>query len=98
MRLRHPCPAIGVPPWTGTGVVVRLTESSEEVALELRQGGAPTDTTSGFSVEFIWKGTTFERMQLAMKTFAIDETSVSGYLYHKCALRSAAGAGAGAGA
>lgn len=74
-------------------MVVRLAESSEEVALELRQGGAPTDTTSGFSLEFVWKGTTFERMQLAMKTFAIDETSVSGYLYHKCV--SAAGGRAG---
>ena len=90
MRLKHPCPAIGVSPWSGTGVVVRLTESSEEVALELRQGGAPTDTTSGFSVEFIWKGTTFDRMQGAMKTFAIDETSVSGYLYHKCVSRAGA--------
>jgi len=55
------------------------------VALELRSGSAPTDCTSGFSVEFVWKGTTFERMQGAMKTFAIDETSVSGYIYHKCA-------------
>ena len=59
-----------------------------QVALELRSGTAPTDCTSGFSVEFVWKGTTFERMQGAMKTFAIDETSVSGYIYHKCAMRT----------
>lgn len=85
MRVRHPCPNIGSPPWSATGLVVRLTENSEEVALELRsREGVPIDCTSGYSVEFIWKGTTFERMQLAMKTFAIDETSVSGYLYHKC--------------
>ena len=25
----------------------------------------------------------FDRMQAAMKTFAVDETSVSGYIYHK---------------
>lgn len=37
----------------------------------------------GFRVEFVWKGATFERMQRAMKAFAVDETSVSGYLYHK---------------
>jgi regulator of nonsense transcripts 1 len=27
----------------------------------------------------LWKSTSFDRMQAAMKTFAVDETSVSGY-------------------
>ena len=41
----------------------------------------------GFSVDFVWKSTSFDRMQGAMKTFAVDETSVSGWvgcfvLYH----------------
>ena len=40
----------------------------------------PTDCTHGFSVDFVWKATSFDRMQLAMKTFAIDEKSVSGYI------------------
>ena len=35
------------------------------------------------AVEYVWKGTSYERMQRAMKAFAVDETSVSGYLYHK---------------
>ena len=35
------------------------------------------------AVECVWKGTSYERMQKAMKAFAVDETSVSGYLYHK---------------
>lgn len=35
------------------------------------------------AVEYVWKGTSYERMQKAMKAFAVDETSVSGYLYHK---------------
>jgi hypothetical protein len=44
---------------------------------------APTDTTVGYSVEFVWKSTTFDRMQRALKVFAVDETSVSGFLYHR---------------
>jgi len=62
-------------------------QGSEEVALELREGkGAPpppTDVTTGWSVDFVWKGTTFERMQRAMRVLAVEETSVSGYLYHR---------------
>ncbi|KAL4855832.1 Regulator of nonsense transcripts 1 [Chlorella vulgaris] len=88
LRLRHPCPRSGSPPWVGIGFVSRLDDGSEEVAIELRgkekgQGSAPTDMTTGFIVEYVWKGTSYERMQKAMKAFAVDETSVSGYLYHK---------------
>jgi regulator of nonsense transcripts 1 len=36
----------------------------------------------GFAVDFMWKSTSFDRMQAAMKTFAVDETSVSGFIYH----------------
>jgi regulator of nonsense transcripts 1 len=51
------------------------------VALELRKNeNVPTDFTHGFSVDFVWKPTSFDRMQAAMKTFAVDEKSVSGYI------------------
>lgn len=40
--------------------------------------GVPTELSVGFSVDFVWKSTSFDRMQGAMKTFAVDETSVSG--------------------
>ena len=43
----------------------------------------PEDVKVGYIVEYVWKSTSFDRMQAAMKTFAVDETSVSGYLYHK---------------
>eukprot|EP00286_Rhodomonas_abbreviata_P001930 CAMPEP_0181290586 /NCGR_PEP_ID=MMETSP1101-20121128/1491_1 /TAXON_ID=46948 /ORGANISM="Rhodomonas abbreviata, Strain Caron Lab Isolate" /LENGTH=993 /DNA_ID=CAMNT_0023394877 /DNA_START=39 /DNA_END=3016 /DNA_ORIENTATION=- len=73
----------GMRKWSSIGHVIEKP-NSEEVALELRNGaGAPVESTHGFSVEFVWKSTTYDRMQGAMKTFAVDETSVSGYLYHR---------------
>mmetsp|Transcript_18544 Transcript_18544/g.43511 ORF Transcript_18544/g.43511 Transcript_18544/m.43511 type:complete len:1145 (-) Transcript_18544:185-3619(-) len=79
LRLRYN----GSPPWSCVGQVIKLT-SSEEVALELRSNAnVPVDMTHGFSLDFVWKSTTYDRMQTSMKTFAVDETSVSGYLYHR---------------
>ena len=64
---------------------------SDEIALELRKSeGVPTEITHNFIADFVWKSTSFDRMQLAMKTFAVDEKSVSGYivrfLSHVCFL------------
>jgi hypothetical protein len=39
----------------------------------------PHDVTQGFVADFVWKATSFDRMQLAMKT-SVDEKSVSGYI------------------
>lgn len=76
LRLRHEGQQ-----WHSVGHVIKLT--TDEVALEVRTPSAPTDMSHGFSVDFVWKSTSFDRMQSAMKTFAVDDTSVSGYLYHK---------------
>eukprot|EP00126_Sphaerothecum_destruens_P008230 Sdes_comp20136_c0_seq1m13231 len=72
------------PYWEGVGHVTKLPNNySEEICLELKNGhGAPTSVTHNFIVEFNWKPTSFERMQAAMKRFAVDETSVTAYLYH----------------
>ena len=43
----------------------------------------PTECTHNFSADYVWKATSFDRMQLAMKTFAVDEMSVSGYIFHR---------------
>ncbi|KAF4033088.1 ATPase family associated domain-containing protein 12 [Phytophthora infestans] len=67
--------------WEGTGHVLRLEES--EVALEMRSSNVPIEITDGYLVDFVWKSTSFDRMQAAMKTFAVDDTSLTGYLYHK---------------
>ena len=57
-----------------------MIDVSDEVALELRRNDVPVECTHNFSVDFVWKSTSFDRMQFAMKTFAVDEKSVSGYI------------------
>ncbi|CAN0842759.1 Regulator of nonsense transcripts 1 homolog [Linum grandiflorum] len=81
LRLRY-SGDVSHPAWHSVGHVIKLT-AQEEVALELRASqGVPIDVNHGFSVDFVWKSTSFDRMQGAMKTFAVDETSVSGFIYH----------------
>lgn len=72
-------------PWSGVGHVIKIPDNyGDEVAIELKSNaGVPTECTHNFVVDFVWKSTSFDRMQAAMKTFAVDETSVSGYIYHK---------------
>ncbi|KAK9455197.1 P-loop containing nucleoside triphosphate hydrolase protein [Dipodascopsis uninucleata] len=74
------------PKWEGVGYVVKVANNiSDDITLELRPSKkyVPTECTTGFSVDYVWKATSFDRMQLALKVFAINETSVSGYIYHK---------------
>ncbi|EGW31946.1 ATP-dependent helicase NAM7 [Spathaspora passalidarum NRRL Y-27907] len=73
-------------PWEGNGYILRLpNKNQEEFTLELNPSKVtpPTDLTTDFTAEFVWKGTSYDRMQQAMKDFATDETSVSSYIYHK---------------
>lgn len=73
--------------WTAAGHVARLTQT-EEVCLELRcSAGAPGPWTNGltvgFTVEFVWKSTSFDRMQRALRQFAFDDSSVAANLYRR---------------
>ncbi|KAL2135370.1 hypothetical protein VTI74DRAFT_8782 [Chaetomium olivicolor] len=75
-------------PWEGVGYVIKIPNNqSDEVTLELRKSGndkaVPTDVTTNFSADYVWKATSYDRMQFAMKTFAVDEMSVSGYIFHR---------------
>ncbi|KAJ8304424.1 hypothetical protein KUTeg_018007 [Tegillarca granosa] len=72
-------------PWSGVGHVIKIPDNhGDEVAIELKSNaGVPTECTHNFVVDFVWKSTSFDRMQAALKTFAVDETSVWGYIYHK---------------
>lgn len=86
MRLRY----VGElrPQWEGVGYVIKIPNNqSDEVTIELRRQGndksVPTECTHNFCADYVWKATSFDRMQLAMKTFAVDEMSVSGYIFHR---------------
>ena len=54
-----------------------------QIALEMRHSDdIPVDTHAGYTLDFVWRSTSFDRMQSKMKSFAVDDSSVSGYLYH----------------
>ena len=66
----------------GTGHVMRIEDG--EIALEMRSNLMPSaNITDGYIVEFVWKATSYDRMQNALKSFAVDDTSLSGFLYHR---------------
>lgn len=72
--------------WEGYGYILRLPNAyQEEFTLELNPSKIPPPThiTTNFTAEFVWKGTSYDRMQQALKSFALDEESVSSYLYYK---------------
>lgn len=86
MRLRYTGELRG--PWEGVGYVTKIPNNqSDEVTIELRAKGdhksVPTECTLNYTVDYVWKATSFDRMQAAMKTFAVDEMSVSGYIFHR---------------
>ncbi|KAL3278282.1 hypothetical protein HHI36_013616 [Cryptolaemus montrouzieri] len=72
-------------PWAGVGHVIKVPDNyGEDIGIELKNNnGVPTDCNSNFVVDFIWKSTSFDRMQLALRKFAVDDTSVSAYIYHR---------------
>lgn len=49
--------------WSGVGHVIKIPDNfGEEVGIELKNAaGAPTQCTSHFVVDFIWKSTSFDR-------------------------------------
>ena len=65
------------------GHIVRII--NEEICLELKNSkGIPTKSDNGeqlkFTIEFIWKSTSFDRMKMALRIFQRDEQSVSNYM------------------
>lgn len=72
--------------WEGMGYILRLPNAyQEEFTLELIPSKIPPPThlTTGFTAELVWKGISYDRMQNALKVFALKKKSVSGYIYHK---------------
>lgn len=67
--------------WGSTGNVLWVTDS--EMAVTVSSDAVPVDVHDGYVVEFVWKSICYDRMQTALRQFSMDDTSVSGYLYHK---------------
>lgn len=72
-------------PWSGVGHVIKLPDNyGDDVGLELKNiQQPPVECSQNFVVDFIWKGTSFDRMQMALKKFAVDDNSVSNYIYSR---------------
>ncbi|KAJ2450819.1 ATP-dependent RNA helicase [Coemansia sp. RSA 2336] len=67
--------------WSEAGHVIKLPNgTSDEICVEMATAG---EASAGYSVDFVWKSTTFDRMQAAMKRFAVMEAAVSEYIYHR---------------
>ncbi|CAD8211161.1 unnamed protein product [Paramecium octaurelia] len=67
--------------WQSKGTVVKVI-NNEEICLELHQNDPPPNNADeGYTVECIWVSTTFKRMQIGLKTFNLNESSTSNYIY-----------------
>ena len=73
--------------WSGVGHVIKIPDNfGDEVGIEIKSSaGIPTDKQGTYSVDYVWKATSFDRMQAALKKFAVDDQSVSTYIYHRYA-------------
>ncbi len=81
MLSRYPTVRTRFAAYQGIGFLCLSLDVSDEIGLELRRSeGVPVEVTHNYTADFVWKSTSFDRMQLAMKTFAVDEKSVSGYI------------------
>ena len=76
--------------WSAVGHVIKIPDNyGEEVGIELKSANATLpqsileSSSCTLSIEFVWKATSFDRMQNALKKFAVDDCSVSTYIYHK---------------
>lgn len=73
----------GATQWKARGTIVKIT-ASEEICLELKNGrGPPSGSETKFTIELVWKSTSFDRMKHALKVFLKEETSVSEYIFYK---------------
>jgi len=73
--------------WNGVGNVIKVPDNfGDEIGIELKlrwSHGAPVECTQDFAIEFVWKATSFDRMQAALNKFSLDDTAVSNFIYHR---------------
>jgi regulator of nonsense transcripts 1 len=68
--------------FTSRGHAVRFT-ADDKIVLEIVAKDPPTTTTKGYTIEFVWKSTTYSRMKDGLKKFYRNSDSISKYLYEK---------------
>ncbi len=72
-ELKIKCEIEGQTTWKSRGHIVKIT-TTEEICLELKNSkNPPTDPDKKFTIEFVWKSTSFDRMKYALKVFLKDE-------------------------
>lgn len=71
--------------WASVGHVIKVPDNfGEDIGLEMKHtSNPPTKCSSNFVVDFIWKGTSFDRMQQALRKFAVDDNSMSNFIYSR---------------
>jgi regulator of nonsense transcripts 1 len=71
--------------WSVIGHVIKIPDNfSEEVGIELKCNlSVPTDISSNFILDYVWKSTSFDRMERALKRFAYEKLCVSNHIYRK---------------
>ena len=68
--------------WSRLGSVIRIDH--EEIVLQMRSNqGLPRDTKEDFVVDFVWKSTSYDRMEKALKTFVLKENALSTQIFHR---------------
>ena len=68
---------LGLRMWECVGHVIKILPN-EEVALELKNNlDVPVDISYGYTVEFVWKSVSFDRMHTALRSFVMDDDSMS---------------------
>ena len=84
----HPCGTLRRQRQGGKGKKGKKGKKREGVEQEAKSASedidkqVPVNVEHGYSVEFVWRGVSYERMQNALRSFVADDTSMSGYIYH----------------
>lgn len=64
--------------WAAIGSIVKAPPTLyDEIVVELEPSAQPIDATQWFSVEFIWKATSYQRMKAALKKFTSNSSAIS---------------------
>ncbi|GIY41626.1 regulator of nonsense transcripts 1 [Caerostris darwini] len=72
-------------PWSGVGYVVKVPDNrSETVGIQMNfLSNVQTECTTHFAVEFVWNSVPFDRMQVALRKFAVGENGISSHIRRK---------------